>query len=208
MPYVQPVGQPYIQVAGKSNLLIGFPDDGYATMHSLGEQLDETKITAELVTHDVPGDSQGGPQGDPIEQQILALRYRGIFNLSKWDPGIRERLITHNLMATPGKFADHEIGALMLRNRSFRIAISPSRSNPIGTTGVDYFFYNFPCCMIASPIEVGQGTKFSVLQFSFRAFRVPQGHPLAPSDHREGLIWDRDAEGIAQEFLPASMIAP
>lgn len=216
---------PYIQVTGKSNLLIGFPDDDYATMHRMGEQLDDTKMTIENVLHEVPADSQGGPQGDPVEFQILAHRIRGQFNLSKWDHTVYERIQRHNLMAKEGHFADHEIGGLLLRDRSFRIVISPSRSNPIPAedpisdvvhdyAGSDYNYRNFPCCLIDSPIAIGVGTKFSALQFSVRAFRVPEGHPLEPSaenggtassSFRDGLIWNRDKTGVANNLLPQSM---
>ena len=211
---------PYIQVTGKSNLLIGFPYDNYAVMHRLGEQMDDTKITIENVMHDVPGDSQGGPQGDPIERQILAQRIRGQFNLSKWDPEIKAKIEQHNVMGKEGHFADSEIGALTLRDRSFRIVISPSRDNPIPTDDFlttaahpdaekDFFYRNFCCCVLDSPIETGVGTKFSALQFAFRAFRVPEGHPLAPGtggeDYRHGLIWNRDTTGVPNLLLPPGM---
>jgi hypothetical protein len=211
---------PYIQVAGKSNILIGFPSDDYAVCHRIGEQMDETRLSVTPIFHDVPGDSQGGPQGDPIERQILALNIRGVLNLSKWDHTIRDRIERHNLMSNEGSFADNEIGGLTLRDRSFRIVISPSRSNPIPATdpisteahpdaGLDYFFRNFVCCVLDSPIETGQGTKFSALQFSFRAFRAPEGHALAPSgsgaSYRDGLIWNRDATGVDDDYLPLTM---
>ena len=213
---------PYIKVAGKSNLLIAFRQDDYAVCHRIGEQMDETRLTVENVTHDVPGDSQGGPQGDPIEQQLLAHRISGQFNLSKWDPIVKEKIERHQLLGTEGHFADSEIGSLILRDRSFRLIISPSRSNPIPANdpitgdahldaGKDYFYRNFCCCTISSPIETGQGTKFSALQFSFRAWRVPEGHPLAPSgsgeSFRDGLVWNRDSTGVPNELLPPSMQA-
>lgn len=206
------MGVSYIQVAGKSDLLIGFPDDDYATLHRIGEQMDDTRLTVEHVMHDVPGDSQGGPQGDPIEQQILALRVRGVLNLSKWDPEVRDLIFRHNSMASIGSFADSEIGALQLRDRSYRIVISPSKENLIPAldlfgvasqfAGLDYFFWNFPCCTLSSPVETGQGTKFSALQFSFRAWRVPEGHTLAPSDPTEGLIWNKDNTGVDEVLNP------
>ncbi|MFG0261029.1 MAG: hypothetical protein ACF788_01370 [Novipirellula sp. JB048] len=208
---------PYIQVAGKSNILIGFAFDDYATMHRIGEQIDETRLTIENVTHDVPGDSGGGPQGDPIEQQVLAHRVRGVLNLSKWDHTVREMIEQHGVMNTPGKMTDAEIGAFLLRDRSFRIAISPSKSNPIDAnnpitttanagSGKDHFFRNFPCCTLASPLEIGQGTKFSALQLQFRAWRTPEGHKLAGvSGENIGVIWNWSATGIDDQWLPASM---
>lgn len=206
----------YIQVAGMTRILVGFPYDDYATMHLLGEQVDETKLTIEQVLHDVYADSQGGPQGDPIEQQVLALRIRGSLNLSKWDPEIRRKLIQHNLMTTEGQFSDAEIGGLLLRDRSFRFAFSPSKSNPIPASDFltsaadpdedkDLFFYNFPCCTVSAPIETGQSTKYSMLNFDFRAWRVPEDHLLAPADPSVGLIYNRDATGIDDKYLPLTM---
>ena len=210
---------PYIQVAGRSQLLIGFPGN-LNVMHRLGEQMDDTKIRTELVTHDVPGDSQGGPQGDPIEQQLLAMRMTAEFNLSKWDPIVYEKLKRHATMAVDGSFSLAETGALLLRDRSFRIVISPSKNTTIPVTdpltgdahpdaGKDYHYYNFCCCTISSPIAIGQGTKFSALQFSMRAFRVPEGHALAPgsggADWANGLIWNRSTTGVANAYLPSNM---
>lgn len=190
----------YIQVAGKSSLLIGFPDDDYATLDVLGEQMDDTQISVQPIFHDVPGDAQGGPQGKPIEKQLLGYDVRGQFNLSKWDPAV-VRQIRKFAMTADGKISDAEIGSLMLRDRSLRIYIYPSKSNPIPVgaqdAGEDYYAWNFPCCLVTSPIETGQGTKFSACRFSFEAFRVPDGHTLAPTDPTEGLIWDKDDTGVA-----------
>ena len=189
----------YIQVAGKSNLLVGFPDDDYATLDILGEQMDDTQISVAPIFHDVPGDSQGGPQGQPIEKQHLGFRVTGQFSLSKWDPAV-VRQIRRYAMTKDGAISDAEIGALMLRDRSLRVVISPSKSNPIPAGAQDatsdYYFWNFPCALVTSPIETGQGTKFSVCRFSFEAFRVPAGHPLAPSNPSEGIIWDKDNTGV------------
>jgi hypothetical protein len=186
----------YIQVAGKSDLYVGFPSNSYATLLKIGEQMDDTQLDVEQIFHDVPGDRHGGPQGRPIERQILGMTVRGQFNLSRWDPEVRRLIIQHNAMSKEGSISDSEIGALVLRDRSFRICIVPSRDNIIGAglqdAGKDYFFYNFPCCCVTGAIATGQGTKFSTLRFAFEAFRVPTGHPLAPTNPAEGLIWNRD----------------
>tara|TARA_R110002111_G_scaffold174455_2_gene239967 strand:- start:245 stop:898 length:654 start_codon:yes stop_codon:yes gene_type:complete len=210
---------PSIQVTGKSNLLIAFPYD-YTDVHRIGEQISDTTITAEPVMHNVYGDSQGGQEGDPIERQILALRYTASFNLSKWSPAIRAKIEQHNAMAKEGHFSDAEIGALTLRDRSFRLIISPSKSSEIPSldpvsgdahpdAGADWFYRNFCCTTLSSPIETGVGTKWAALRFSMQAFRVPEGHALAPgtdgADYADGLIWNRDATGVADQYLPESM---
>lgn len=189
----------YIQVAGKSDLLIGFPDDDYATLDILGEQMDDTQVSVAPIFHDVPGDSQGGPQGQPIEKQHLGYRVTGQFALSKWDPAV-VRQIRQYAMAKEGAITDAEMGALMLRDRSVRIVVSPSKANPIPVgaqdAGKDYFFWNFPCSLVTSPIETGQGTKFSVCRFSFEAFRVPAGHELVSATTIAGDIWNKDDAGV------------
>jgi len=192
----------YIQVAGKSNIYVGFPGNNYATLLKIGEQMDDTQLEVEQIFHDVPGDRHGGPQGRPIERQILGMSVRGQLNLSRWDPEVRRLIIQHNAMTKEGSISDSEIGALILRDRSFRICIAPSRANlipaPLADVGKDYFYYNFPCCCILGAIGTGQGTKFSALRFTFEAYRVPDGHPLAPSNPAEGLVWNRDTTLVPQ----------
>ncbi len=191
----------YIQVAGKSDIYIGFPSDAYATLLKIGEQLDDTRLEFENVFHDVLGDANGGPQGRPIERQFLGASVRGQLSLSKWSPEAYRRILAHNVMATDGKVLDSEIGALILRDRSFRVVIAPSRSNIIGADlqgeGKDAFFYNFPCCCVSSPVNCGQGTKFSLLSFSFEAFRMPEGHPMEGTEGANvGTIWNRDSTNV------------
>jgi hypothetical protein len=190
----------YIQVAGKSDLLVGFPDDDYATLDILGEQMDDTQVSVAPIFHDVPGDSQGGPQGKPIEKQHLGYDVRGQFALSKWDPAV-VRQIRQYALSREGRITDAEMGALMLRDRSIRIVVRPSKSNPIAVgqqdEGEDHFFWNFPCTLVTSPIETGQGTKFSVCRFSFEAFRVPAGHELISETTLVGEIWNKDDAGVA-----------
>jgi hypothetical protein len=188
----------YIQVAGKSDLYIGFPGDSYATLLKIGEQLDETKIEINQIFHDVHGDRNGGPQGPPIERQFLGMTATCQFNLSRFSTEVHRRILTHNVLATQGKIIDSEVGALILRDRSFRIAIVPSRSNLIGSglanAGTDAFFYNFPCCCIASPVATGQGTKFSLLSFTMQAYRVPEGHPItigSGNAGNAGVMWNK-----------------
>lgn len=188
----------YIQVAGKSNLYLGFPGNNYASLIQIGEQMDETSLTVNKFTHDVPGDSHGGPQGPPIEKQQLGMTVSGRFQLSKWSQIAKRLIEKHAVNATEGKITDSEIGSLMLRDRSFRIVIAPSKPNliPFGEedAGKDWFFRNFPCCVVSDPVEYGQGTKFSVLSFSFEAHRVPVGHPYAIANTTNaGIVYNRDS---------------
>lgn len=190
----------YIQVAGKSNIYLGFPSNDYATLVKIGEQGDETMLSVENFDHDVPGDRHGGPQGPPIEIQRLGMVVTGQFSLTRWDPLIRRLLIAHGVTATEGRLADSEIGSLLIRDRSFRLVIAPSKPNliPAGEpgAGTDSFFYNFPAALVSGPIETGQGTKYSTLRFSMRAHRVPEGHwyqNVGGSGLGVGVIWNRDS---------------
>lgn len=185
----------YIQVAGKSSIYLGVPadrdvDGNYATMMKIGEQMNETQISVQHYTHEVPGDRYGGPQGPPIEMQMLGSVAQATFQLSRWNQGARRFLQKHNVYALDGTIAESEIGSLMLRDRAFRLLIVPSKTNTIpggiDHAGGDYFAYNFPCAILSSPVEVGQGTKFSILQFSMTAHRAPDGHP------NEGVLYDRN----------------
>lgn len=191
----------YINIAGKSNLWIGFPadrgsDGSYATMTKIGEQMDDTRLSVQNFTHDVPGDRHGGPQGPPIERQILGQVVRGGFNLSRFDPAIISKLHSHNAFATPGVILDAEIGTLLIRDKGFRIVIVPTRTNLITAGGDDYFAWNFPCCMISGAVECGQGTKFSTLAFQFEAHRSPEGHP------NEGVLWNRNVADVEALINP------
>lgn len=192
----------YIQIAGHSSIWIGFPEDRdsgglYAKMTEVGEQLDETQLAVQSFFHDVPGDRHGGPQGPPIERQILGQIVRGVLNLSRFDPEVRRRLHRHNAFATEGTILAAEIGSLLFRDRGFRIVIVPGKANVIPTqvpalqdAGKDYFAWNFPCVMINDAIECGQGTKFSALRFAFEAHRAPEGHP------NTGVLWNREVADV------------
>lgn len=204
----------YIQVAGKSNIYIGFPNDGYTTLVKLGEQADEAMLPIENYDHEVPGDRHGGPQGPPIEVQRLGMVVSGQFSLSRWDPFVRRMLIDHGVTAIHGRLQDHEIGSLLIRDRSFRVVIAPSKPNPIPIgqpgAGQDAFFYNFPAALVSGPVETGQGTKFSMLRFSMRAHRVPEGHPYANAGgfgEGVGVIWNRDSS-LVPGWSGGSLIVP
>ena len=205
----------YIQVAGKSKIYIGFPEDDYATVEKIGEQMNDTQLTVNTVFHKVPGDAHGGPEGPEIESQILGQTVTGQLNLSRFDPEVRRKIERHNLFTRDGAVAESEIGALTHRDRSFRVLIFPSRENLIGvgnagfgaTATDDYFARNFVCCTFETPIAIGVGTKFSQLQLSFTAHRAPEGHAVytrsgSPYEPDEGIIWDYDLTGSPHEPTP------
>jgi hypothetical protein len=194
----------YIQVAGFSQIYIAFPDTwpavsgfdlGYDKPHKIGEQMDETQLTKNFMFHDVPGDRNGGPQGQPIEVQDLGFNVSGTLNLSRFNPQVID-VLEKGFRAVGGKILDSEVGELLLLENSVRITIKPSKITQIsaGNTptgpGDDYFFHNFPCCLIRQPRQLSQGSKFSKLQMQFTAYRAPSGHPS------EFVVHDRDETGF------------
>lgn len=175
-----------IQVAGKSNIWLALPATP-TMLIKVGEQLDDTQLEILDFWHDVHADSHGGPQGPPVERQHLGKIARGTLTLSKWNPLVLEHLHKHNLMATEGTLLETEIGGLTLKDRHFRVLIYPKRTNVTLGAATDYHLtWNFPCAVLGSPVQLGQGTKFSALRLSVEAHRAPAGHAKA------GVVWDRD----------------
>ena len=186
------MADPYIQVAGKSRLFIATVADP-TTIHEVGEQVDDTQIEIQHYLHDVPGDSHGGQQGPPIERQVLGMIARARFSLCTWNPEVLDILEKHvNVFSQAGRVLDSEVGALLLRDNSFRVCIVPSKENITAELGYDHFLRNFVCATLSSPIQIGQGTKWSLLQFSMEAHRAPRGHAKAKC------LWDRDRSGIPE----------
>lgn len=199
----------YIQVAGKSDLYLAVMGSGsagtniqqnpanftpgeFGDLIKIGEQMDDTKIQVQGYFHDVFGDRHGGPQGPPIERQMLGQIARVQFSLSRWSHEVRAMIQQHNVFATDGAVQDSEVGALMFRDRCFRLLIKNSREN-YSQSGDDPFTYNFVCATLSTPVDCGQGSKHSILQFSMEAHRAPEGHPNA------GVLWNRDIEGLESE---------
>lgn len=180
-----------IQVAGKSDIYIGLPGQ-HSTLMKLGEQRDQTSISVDSVKHNVYGDSHGGPDGPPIEVQMLGQIATVRFMLSKWDHAVRAAMEQHGVFATEGAVADSEVGALLLADRSFRILIKNTRDNTPQGGSFDPFTRNFVCCVVSTPIEVGQGTKHSILTLDVQAHRAPAGHA------KVGKLYDRDTTGIPE----------
>lgn len=193
-----------IQVPGRTNCYIADGMTPAAPLNYFGEQSDDTPITIREFYNDVPGDSHGGPNGPPIERQVLGRIYQIGFTLSTWSQDMREWLENHNgAYATPGTIADYEIGTPLLSRHRYRLLLVGIRPNffgdPLGTTkDQDWFCYNFPCSILSTPIETNQGTKYAALRFSLEGHRVP---PLPedgdPQPAKRGVIWDRDITGLA-----------
>lgn len=188
-----------IQVAGGSNLYIadGAPaDPAEATLYWFGEQMDDTAIVTREFFNDVPGDSNGGPQGPPIERQALGRIVQISINLSTWNQTVRYWVERQNMYSVNGAVNDWEVGTPLLQYHRFRLLIVPARNNKMTLAdpidkGSDWFTFNFPTVLMSSPIECGQGSKFSSLSFTLEAHRGPQ-----ISGDTRGVIWNRDITGL------------
>jgi len=191
------IGSVDVKVAGGSNLYLA--DAAVpGTLFWFGEQMDDTAIITREFFNDVPGDSNGGPQGPPIERQVLGRIVQISFSLSTWSQRVRYWLERQNTVySVNGAVYDWEIGTPILQKHRFRLLIVPTRNNPIPAGGAadksdDWFTFNFPTALMSSPIECGQSTKFSALSFTMEAHRTP---PI--DDANRGVIWNRDITGLA-----------
>lgn len=188
-----------VQVAGGSNLYIanGSPvEPGDDTLYWFGEQMDDTAIVTREFFNDVPGDSNGGPQGPPIERQALGRIVQISINLSTWSQKVRYWVERQNMYSVNGAVNDWEVGTPLLQYHRFRLLIVPARNNKLTAAdpvdkSEDWFTFNFPTVLMSSPIECGQGTKFSSLSFTLEAHRGP-----AIDDTNRGVIWNRDVTGL------------
>lgn len=186
-----------VKVAGATNLYIAQGNAVDDPLYWFGEQIDDTPIVIREFFNDIPGDSQGGPQGPPIERQSLGRIIQLSFNLSTWSQRVRYLLENqNNVYSVPGAVKDYEVGAPLLQYHSFRLLIVGTRDNRM-TAGVpadksdDYFTFNFPTVLMSSPIECGQSSKFSTLSFTLEAHKTSTMHA------KRGVIWDRDVTGLS-----------
>ena len=167
-----------------------------ATLYWFGEQMDDTSIVTREFFNDVPGDSNGGPQGPPIERQALGRIVQISINLSTWNQTVRYWVERQNMYSVNGAVQDWEVGTPLLQYHRFRLLIVPARNNKMTVAAPadkseDWFCFNFPTVLMSSPIECGQGSKFSSLSFTLEAHRGP-----AIDDATRGVIWNRDVTGL------------
>ena len=187
------LAQTDIKVSGRSDLYIA-SNQTPGTLYYFGMQMDDTPLSFREYYNDVPADSHGGPQGPPIERQVLGRVATINFSLSVWSQNVRYWLENHNgAYETNGYIDDTEVGTLLFTNHAFRLLIVPLKGDPmidVPLTASDLFFTkNFPTAVLSSPIEYGIGTKFSALRFTLEAHRSP------PASPKRGILWDRDTTG-------------
>ncbi len=187
-----------VKVSGAVNIYIGDTMSQTGELYWMGQQIDDTAIVTREFFNDVPADSHGGPQGPPIDRQVLGRIVQLSFNLSTWSQRTRTWIEQQNYYSVPGAIYDWEVGEPLFQTHGFRIVLVPARDNRItaaqpATKSQDWFCYNFPMCVMAGPIEASQSTKFTTLSFTMEAHRVPQ-----ISNTLSGVIWNRDVTGVDQ----------
>lgn len=192
------LGNVGVKIAGASNIYFAQGNAETDPLYYVGEQIDQTGIVIREFFNDVPGDSQGGPQGAPIERQSLGRIHQISFTLSSWSQRLRYFLeAQNNVYSVAGAIKDYEIGAPLMEGHAFRVLVVPVRDNrmtanqPADKSG-DYFTFNFPTMILSGPVEIPQSSKFSTLTFTMEAMRTPR------SKADRGIIWNRDVTGLSE----------
>ena len=219
MPIVTPAD--YINVAGKIDVLIAVAPSyyvspqwpfaagravpgstqstgsgAYSQLFKLGELEDEVEPRTQNITGRVTGDRYGGSAGDGIETQFFGQMASVDLVLSRWDEEVW-RLMKNmgGLVAnTPNAIPLANYGALMQRDRSFRLLLLPTRDNR--------YIHNFPCCLIESDFSIPISTKYSRLQVRVNCHRAPEGHwsdptGVAGTSTSIGVVSNSDVTGVA-----------
>lgn len=185
----------YIQTGGKVDVYLAFPRavftntnywpfspvrtgtpttpagnyESYTTLLKLGELADMVEPRTRDILHKVPGDRNGGNEGDPIEQQLLGQTSEFELAMSRWDPDVHKMLQSKGgLLTVPGKIPLATVGGLLHRDRGFRCLLFANRNYAMSL--------NFPCCLLEQDYSVGISTKFSMLKLKVAAHRAPEGY--------------------------------
>lgn len=162
---------PVVNKAGVTEVKV----DISGSLVTLGYTLDMAEVRDQSFHHDVPGDQHGGPQGPPIDIQLLGRIAHVRVEMSKYDKTVEQTLrarLKNEGAGNAGIMDTADIGTLMIQDaKTFRVVLS-NANDP----------RNFPICLIREPIEVGAGTKFSTLILEFEAHR----------NQSTGVIWDTE----------------
>jgi hypothetical protein len=214
---IQPINE-YIVVAGKIDIFLAFPvaayaapfwpfsptrgaapangTDAYATLWKLGELEDDVEPTVTDFTLPVPGDRNGGSAGAPIEKQSFASAENFSLTLSRWDKDVYQLLKSQGGLKSNTNYAWPlvNMGSLLLRDRSFRVLLMPSKAyTPISDVSM---VKNYPCCTLEGDYGMSQSTKYSRLSLRIMAQRTPEGHWSDPT----GVVGTSTKIGVIQNF--------
>lgn len=162
-----------VQVPGKSLVRVGLNtvSAGVVTPCAdaggldLGYTRNQVDISEDTQLLPVPGDENGGDAGDPIEFQVMTKTLHMRCEFTKWNKDGADILRKNGKVQTVvgGVWT---VGSLLYANGdSFAISV---------TSAVDSYFsvqaYN---CICQQPVEIGRGTRFSVLVCDIEAHMEP-----------------------------------
>lgn len=146
----------------------------YVALMKLGEAADIIEPQKRNIMDGVKGDRYGGAVGGDIEKQSFGFEYDIQLDLTRWDPEVLAMIeCLGGLHPGGARVPLNTMGALVLRDRSFRLLLYPN---------IDpRFIYNFPCCIAEQPRKIGEGTRHSKLSLAVNASRATEGHWGAPA---------------------------
>jgi hypothetical protein len=143
-----------VQVPGPAHILLN--TGASAALQAWGFTENGAIVREEMLKLDVPGDQNGGDQGNPIEIQDLGRVGRVHLEMSKWDATVSQQVIAKSNTNGTGAVAQGVSpvpGVLIFSNTTyFRLLINPT---------VAGFVRNF---LVAVPIEAYEmniGTKYA-----------------------------------------------
>ena len=154
-----------INVHGHTNVYVSDGIAGQSWQH-LGFAADTITITQQAFYHDVPGDYNGGPQGPPIDVQLMGSIVKVRLELSKWDEAVAAILHGRGSASVNAgvTHAQSDIGGLMFQNGG---GMGLKIVNAAGTG------YKWTYGFFREASEFNVGTKYSTLSCEFEAHRHP-----------------------------------
>lgn len=188
--YIVVPGRVKIYVASPFAYTVGQENIAAKTPVKLGESADEIRIQHQVLQNTVHGDRNGGRAGDGIEDQYMGETASVRLELSRFDKDVAGALQrAGGILATPGTIPDNAIGALMRRDKSYRVTFVAT-SDATRTR-------NFWCGIVKSAHILAGGTKFEMFQAEISFHRAPEGHwSIGESAPYEGVLFDNVITGI------------
>lgn len=150
-----------VQVAGAALIQV---DTGAAyALEDLGYTANGVDIEQQARWLDVPGDEFGGEAGVPLDAQYMGEMHIIRIDLTKYDPGVVEKLAPRLYGGTAGSIG--VVGTLALAgSKTFRVLIKSANAPR-----------NYLRCIPREPIALNKGSRFSRLQMTFEAHRDGSG---------------------------------
>jgi hypothetical protein len=198
-----PVRNDSVRVPGLTEILIAVPprvtaDDrtlAYTTLFKIGESENGVNVQLNPMIGNVIGDRHGGQEGAPIEKQFFGIQAVAQIQMSRYDIFQVRKLERYgHLLAYEGTIPLNAIGALLMRDRAFRVLFYCMQDPDLSI--------NLPCATWSSPMETGKGTKYAKCGMTITGDRAPEGYwfPAAA-----GAVYDRNITGWAANTKAGSL---